>query len=192
MQFGREVNMTDYDKLKYLHTQINSRLHYDENIGSNTKEILEDALLVINELKESYKGDNMTWRNTNLTEEKTVFGIFSLTSKCDNYIYIGVTEFVAYDDTDVIYDYRLLEAIQLPTEAQIIANASLFESSDIFAYRGGNGRKMLGVSNKKEEAFWVMKNIIDFHRQKGEKIVLNTGALGGKLPHMIKSHHLKK
>ena len=50
--------MNDNDKLRYLHQQINSRLHYDENIGWNTREILEDALIIIKELQESYKGQN--------------------------------------------------------------------------------------------------------------------------------------
>ena len=114
-----------------------------------------------------------TWRNTNLTEEKTVFGIYSLTDKYEKYIYIGMVEFVAYHDTDVIYDYRLLNAIVLDPEPQIIANASLSESSDIFGY---NGRSMLGVGVDKDECWGIVQNIVVFHRNKGEKIVLNPTA----------------
>ena len=105
-------------------------------------------------------------------KQKGVFGIYSLTSKCDKYIYFGIVEFDPYyPDSNTIYDYRLLNAIILEPEAQIIANASIYESSEIFDY---SRRKMLGVGVVHEEAIWVLKNIIDFHRNQGERIVLNS------------------
>ena len=101
-------------------------------------------------------------------ETPEVYGIYSLTIKYQDYIHFGIVKFVAFDDTDVIYDYRLLDAIILPDAPQIISNADLFHSSDVF-----KERKMLGVSNKLESAEEVMRTIVEHHRKSGEKIVLN-------------------
>ena len=52
--------MNDNDKLRYLHQQITS-IHNNDFFRKhivNTRENLEDALLVIEELQESYKGQN--------------------------------------------------------------------------------------------------------------------------------------
>ena len=107
-------------------------------------------------------------------KQKGVFGIYSLTSKCNKYIYFGIVEFDPYyPDSNTIYDYRLLNAIILEPEAQIIANASLYESSDIFGY---TGRSMLGVGVDIDECWGVVQNIVEFHRNRGEKIVLNPTA----------------
>ena len=97
-----------------------------------------------------------------------VYGIYSLTSKNRDYVHFGIVKFEAFSDTDVIYDYRLLDAIILPNAPQIIANASLFNSSDIF-----KDRKMIGVSNTLESAEEVMRSIVDHHRNAGEICVLN-------------------
>jgi len=48
---------TDLDKIKYLHTQVRS-LHHNNMFSKyiiNTRENLEDMMVVLEELKQSYK-----------------------------------------------------------------------------------------------------------------------------------------
>ena len=101
-------------------------------------------------------------------ETPEVYGIYSVTSKNRDYVHFGIVKFVAFSDTDVIYDYRLLDAIILQDAPQIIANASLFNSSEIF-----KDRKMIGVSNKLESAEEVMRTVVAHHKAAGEMVVLN-------------------